>query len=151
LIGLFVEPDARGLLVFVTPAPVSLVEHLWKSAFEHVFSRVTSTARSVRRAELTMMDNDETTTPSASTPAPRPRGFAALSPEARRALGSKGGKVAHERGTANKFTSESGSAAGRIPHEKGTAYRWTSEEASAAGRKGAGVSRRRRRTSAPAV
>jgi hypothetical protein len=77
--------------------------------------------------------------------APKPRGFGALSPEQRRLLGSRGGKVAHERGTANKFDSASASAAGKIPHEKGTAYRWTSEEASAAGRKGAGVSRRRRR------
>jgi hypothetical protein len=84
------------------------------------------------------MDDDNT------KPAPKPRGFAALSPEQRRALGSKGGVTAHERGTANKFTPDSGSAAGRIPHERGTAYRWTSEEAAAAGRKGAGVSRRRR-------
>jgi hypothetical protein len=64
-----------------------------------------------------------------------PRGFAALSPEARRALGSKGGKSAHQRGTANRFTSESASAAGKIPHERGTAYRWTSEEAREAARK----------------
>lgn len=78
-------------------------------------------------------------------PPPRLRGFAAMTPEARRALGSKGGKVAHERGTANKFTSESGSAAGKVPHERGTAYRWTSEEARLAGQKGKGVSRRRRR------
>jgi general stress protein YciG len=74
---------------------------------------------------------------------PRPRGFAALPPEVRRALGSKGGKIAHERGTANRFDSESGSEAGRIPHLRGTAYKWTSESAAAAGRKGAGVPRRR--------
>lgn len=67
----------------------------------------------------------------------RPRGFAALTPEQRRALGSKGGRTAHERGTANKFTSESASSAGRIPHERGTAFRWTSEQARAAARKGA--------------
>lgn len=75
---------------------------------------------------------------------PKPRGFGALSPEQRRALGSRGGRVAHERGTANKFDSRSGSEAGKIPHQRGTAYRWTREEASAAGRKGAGVSRRRK-------
>jgi hypothetical protein len=77
---------------------------------------------------------------------PKPRGFGALSPEQRRALGSRGGRVAHERGTANKFDSRSGSEAGKIPHQRGTAYRWTREEASAAGRKGAGVSRRRKPT-----
>ena len=73
----------------------------------------------------------------------RGRGFAGLSPEQRRALGSKGGKTAHERGTANKFTPETASVAGRIPHENGTAHTWTSEEAREAGRKG-GVAIRRR-------
>jgi len=64
------------------------------------------------------------------------RGFARLTPEQRRALGSKGGKTAHQRGNANKFTSETGSRAGRIAHERGTAYRWTADEAREAGRKG---------------
>lgn len=68
-----------------------------------------------------------------------------MTPEQRRLHGSKGGKVAHERGTANRFTSDSASAAGKIPHEKGTAYRWTSEEARAAGRKSKGIPRPRRR------
>lgn len=81
--------------------------------------------------------------------AKRARGFAAMTPDQRRALGSKGGRVAHERGNANKFTSDSASAAGRIPHERGTAYRWTSEEARAAAKKGAGISRRRRRSAPP--
>jgi uncharacterized protein len=67
----------------------------------------------------------------------RPRGFAALTPDERRALGSKGGRTAHARGTANKFTSESASAAGRVPHERGTAFRWTSDQARDAARKGA--------------
>ena len=79
-------------------------------------------------------------------PAPRPRGFAAMSPEDRRALGSKGGKTAHERGTANKFTPESASVAGRRPHENGTAHKWTSEEAREAGRKGGSALRRRRQS-----
>lgn len=74
---------------------------------------------------------------SPSSERPRPRGFAALTPEQRRALGSKGGKTAHSRGTANKFDSNSASQAGRIPHERGTAHRWTSEEARDAARKGA--------------
>src|SRR5271166_2474035 len=66
----------------------------------------------------------------------RLRGFAAMSPDKRRELGSKGGKTAHARGTANKFTSESASRAGKISHARGTAHKWTSEEAREAGRKG---------------
>ena len=75
------------------------------------------------------------------------RGFASMTPEQRRALGSRGGKTAHERGTANRFTPESASAAGRVPHEKGTAHKWTSEEAREAGRKGGTATRRRRGSS----
>jgi general stress protein YciG len=74
----------------------------------------------------------------------RPRGFARLTPEQRRALGSKGGRTAHERGTANKFTSDVASRAGKIPHQKGTAHHWTSEQARDAGRKG-GVAARKTR------
>ena len=48
-----------------------------------------------------------------------PRGFARLDAEQRKAVSSKGGKAAHE---------------------KGTAHRWTQAEASAAGRKGGLVS-----------
>jgi len=80
-----------------------------------------------------------------STDAPRPlRGFAAMSADDRRKLGSKGGRTAHQRGTANKFTSESATVAGKIPHERGTAHKWTSDEARAAGRKGGTASRLRR-------
>jgi hypothetical protein len=74
----------------------------------------------------------------------QPRGFARLTPEQRSALGSKGGRTAHERGTANKFTSDVVSRAGKIPHEKGTAHHWTSEQAREAGRKG-GVAARKTR------
>ena len=81
-------------------------------------------------------DIEETTTP-------KPRGFAALTPDQRRALGSKGGRTAHSRGTANKFTPESASVAGRIPHERGTAHKWTADEAREAGRKGGSAPRRR--------
>lgn len=85
----------------------------------------------------------------ATSSAPRLRGFAAMSLEDRRRLGSKGGKTAHDRGTANKFTPESASAAGRKPHENGTAHKWTSEEAREAGRKGGSVLRRRRAEAVP--
>ena len=75
---------------------------------------------------------------------PRPRGFAALTADERRRLGSKGGQAAHARGTANRFTPEAASLAGRIPHENGTAYRWTSEQAREAGRRGGTTARRKK-------
>ena len=89
--------------------------------------------------------NVQQTAPNAEpAPAPKARGFAAMTPEERRALGSKGGKTAHQRGTANKFTPETASVAGRRPHQNGTAHKWTSEEAREAGRKGGSALRRRR-------
>ncbi len=48
------------------------------------------------------------------------RGFASMSPEKQREIASKGGRAAHE---------------------KGTAHEWTAEEARNAGRKGGQVSR----------
>jgi general stress protein YciG len=51
----------------------------------------------------------------AQTKAPGKRGFAAMSAERRRELGSQGSRIAHA---------------------NGTAYTWTSEQARAAGRKG---------------
>jgi general stress protein YciG len=48
------------------------------------------------------------------------RGFASMTPEKQREIASKGGRAAHE---------------------KGTAHEWTSEEARTAGRKGGQVSR----------
>jgi len=52
------------------------------------------------------------------------RGFASMDPEKQREIARKGGKAAHE---------------------KGTAHEWTSEEARTAGRKGGIVSHQRRR------
>ena len=48
------------------------------------------------------------------------RGFASMSPEKQREIASKGGRAAHE---------------------KGTAHEWSADEARAAGRKGGQVSR----------
>lgn len=48
------------------------------------------------------------------------RGFASMSPEKQREIASKGGRAAHE---------------------KGTAHEWTPEEARTAGRKGGQISR----------
>lgn len=45
-------------------------------------------------------------------PTRKPRGFAAITPEQRREIASKGGKAAHEQGKAHKFNSETGRAAG---------------------------------------
>jgi general stress protein YciG len=59
----------------------------------------------------------------------RGRGFASMSPEKKREIASKGGKAAHQMGTAHK---------------------WTSEEAQAAGRKGGSISRRRPKNAAQA-
>lgn len=52
----------------------------------------------------------ETTEPEC---APKPRGFAAMDREKVRAIASLGGRAAHERGTAHRFTSEEARAAGR--------------------------------------
>lgn len=41
------------------------------------------------------------------------RGFAGMDPERRREIASKGGKAAHEKGTAHEFTPEEAREAGR--------------------------------------
>lgn len=68
------------------------------------------------------------------------RGFASMDAARQREIASKGGRAAHEKGTAHEFTPEEARAAGRkggqAAHSRGTAHRFTSEEARAAGRKG---------------
>lgn len=64
------------------------------------------------------------------------RGFASMDEEKQRAIASKGGKAAHEKGTAHEFNSEEAREAGRAAHEKGTAHKFDSEQAREAGRKG---------------
>lgn len=46
-------------------------------------------------------------------PAERLRGFAAMAPDVQREIASKGGRRAHEKGTAHEFTSEEARRAGR--------------------------------------
>jgi len=41
------------------------------------------------------------------------RGFASMDPERQREIASRGGKAAHEKGTAHEFTSEEAKEAGR--------------------------------------
>ena len=46
-------------------------------------------------------------------PKPRPRGFAAMSPDRVREISRLGGKAAHQKGVAHEFTREEAQAAGR--------------------------------------
>jgi general stress protein YciG len=64
------------------------------------------------------------------------RGFASMDEEKQREIASKGGRAAHEKGTAHEFTLEEAREAVRADHEKGTAHEFSSEEAREAGRKG---------------
>ncbi len=77
------------------------------------------------------------------------RGFAAMDRAKQREIASKGGKAAHQKGTAHEFTREEARAAGRkggqAAHEKGTAHKFTPEEARAAGRKGGQAAHERSR------
>ena len=57
------------------------------------------------------------------TPATRKRGFAAMSPERRKQVTSKGGKEAHAAGLANKFTKETAREAGKLGGAKTSADR----------------------------
>ena len=41
------------------------------------------------------------------------RGFASMSPEKQREIASKGGRAAHQKGTAHEWTSEEARSAGR--------------------------------------
>jgi general stress protein YciG len=68
------------------------------------------------------------------------RGFGSMDIDKRREIASKGGKAAHAKGSAHRFTPEEAREAGRkggqAAHQKGTAHEFTPEEASFAGRKG---------------
>jgi uncharacterized protein len=68
------------------------------------------------------------------------RGFASMDAARQREIASRGGRAAHEKGTAHEFTPEEAREAGRkggqAAHSRGTAHRFTSEEAREAGRKG---------------
>ena len=61
--------------------------------------------------------SDEGNTPDAPNDVPGdgsdPRGFASMDEEKQRQIASKGGKAAHEKGTAHEFTPEEARAAGR--------------------------------------
>lgn len=72
---------------------------------------------------------------------PRPngrsmRGFASMDKVKQKEIASKGGRAAHEKGTAHEFSSEEASLAAKRGHERGTAHEFTTDEARIAGRKG---------------
>src|SRR5579871_241723 len=73
------------------------------------------------------------------------RGFASMDEEKQREIASKGGKAAHQKGTAHEFTAEEAREAGRkggmAAHGRGTAHKFTPEEAREAGRKGGRAAR----------
>jgi general stress protein YciG len=56
--------------------------------------------------------------------------------EKQKNIASKGGRAAHEKGTAHEFNSQEASQAAKKGHERGTAHEFTAEEARVAGRKG---------------
>jgi uncharacterized protein len=64
------------------------------------------------------------------------RGFASMDKEKQKEIASKGGRAAHEKGTAHEFSSNEASAAAKRGHERGTAHEFTPDEARVAGRKG---------------
>jgi general stress protein YciG len=64
------------------------------------------------------------------------RGFASMDKEKQKTIASKGGRAAHEKGTAHEFNSQEASQAAKKGHERGTAHEFTAEEARVAGRKG---------------
>jgi general stress protein YciG len=82
-------------------------------------------------------------TPSANT---RNRGFASMNAERQREIARKGGKAAHEKGTAHEFTSEEARAAGRKGGERVSADR---SHMSRIGRLGGRSSAGRRQASRP--
>ena len=57
--------------------------------------------------------NEEAAESTGSTTGKSRRGFASMDERKQREIASKGGKAAHEKGTAHEFTSEEARAAGR--------------------------------------
>lgn len=89
------------------------------------------------------MSDDSTIAKSFDSPR-KPTGFAAMSPERRREIASKGGKTAWQKGTAHRFDSAAASEAGKRAQANGRCHRFEpGEKAREAGIKGAAVKKRR--------
>src|SRR5215207_5835251 len=78
---------------------------------------------------------------SGSTSGTRSRGFASMDAEKQREIARKGGRAAHEKGTAHEFTADEARAAGRKGGERVSANR---EHMSRIGRLGGKMSAGRR-------
>src|ERR687893_1664270 len=78
---------------------------------------------------------------SGSTSGTRSRGFASMDVEKQREIARKGGRAAHEKGTAHEFTADEARAAGRKGGERVSANR---EHMSRIGRLGGKMSAGRR-------
>jgi general stress protein YciG len=67
------------------------------------------------------------------------KGFAALSPERRREIASKGGRTAQRKGAPHRWTRaeavEAGRKGGQASQERGTGFRFDSESGAKAARK----------------
>jgi uncharacterized protein len=74
------------------------------------------------------------------------RGFAAMDEEQRRRIASKGGRAAHERGTAHEFDSEEAAEAGR---KGGEAVSRDRAHMAEIGRKGGHAAHHRREVASP--
>ncbi len=73
-------------------------------------------ATAARDKKEVLMNDTEMSKANGTTISAKPRsrrGFAGMDPAAVRALASRGGKAAHEQGTAHEFTPEEARAAGR--------------------------------------
>lgn len=77
----------------------------------------------------------------AESPGTRSRGFASMNTEKQREIARKGGRAAHEKGTAHEFTTDEARAAGRKGGERVSANR---EHMSRIGRLGGKMSAGRR-------
>lgn len=66
--------------------------------------------RSEERRDEPLSNEERSSSPKESS---RPRGFAAMDEERQRQIASKGGRAAHEKGTAHEFTRDEARAAGK--------------------------------------
>lgn len=73
-------------------------------------------------------------------PAKKKKGFAVMDPEEQREIARLGGRAAHAKKTAHRFTVEEARAAGRVggkrAHQMGRGHQYSHDEAVEAGRKG---------------
>lgn len=69
--------------------------------------------KSERKSKVPEEEKESSNAPAPEVPKKRPRGFAAMDRAVVSEIARKGGKSAHEQGTAHEFTSETAQIAGR--------------------------------------